>query len=370
VPTYDRYLLSQFLTLFGFFSLVLVAVYWVNRAVGLFDRLVANGHSAGVFLEFSILTLPNVIRVVLPVAAFAAAVQVTNRMRTESELVIAQATGLSPLRGARAVVVFGGVAALITLTMTHVLGPMSQNRLDVRNAEIAADVTAGLLVAGQFQHPADDVTLFVANITDRGLMEKVFLSDRRDPAEETTYTSETAILATREGQTFLVMFNGLSQDYDPATGQLETTFFDELTVTVDPARDGPGGRIDLDAVPTPAALSDPADTALRTGSTPRQITVEIAERTAQGLQSFAAPILGFAMLMLGGFSRFSAWRQVTGAIVALVLYELSYRMALGAVLGGTLPPLALFIPTLVFSIVALLALKIAGRPWRPRGANA
>jgi hypothetical protein len=32
---------------------VLVAVYWVNRAVGLFDQLIGDGQSALVFLEFS-----------------------------------------------------------------------------------------------------------------------------------------------------------------------------------------------------------------------------------------------------------------------------------------------------------------------------
>ena len=68
---FDRYLLSQLLMLFGFFALVLVLVYWVNRAVVLFDQLIANGQSAAVFLEITILTLPNVIRIDLPIAAFA-----------------------------------------------------------------------------------------------------------------------------------------------------------------------------------------------------------------------------------------------------------------------------------------------------------
>ena len=46
VSRLDRYLLSQLLGLFGFFSLVLVAVYWINRAVGLFDQLIGDGQSA------------------------------------------------------------------------------------------------------------------------------------------------------------------------------------------------------------------------------------------------------------------------------------------------------------------------------------
>ena len=65
---FDRYMLSQLMVLFGFFALVLVLVYWVNRAVTLFDQLIADGQSAPVFLEFSALSLPNVIAFVLPIA--------------------------------------------------------------------------------------------------------------------------------------------------------------------------------------------------------------------------------------------------------------------------------------------------------------
>ena len=44
MPRIDRYLLSQFLTLFGFFALVLVSVYWINRAVSLFEQLLSLIH--------------------------------------------------------------------------------------------------------------------------------------------------------------------------------------------------------------------------------------------------------------------------------------------------------------------------------------
>ncbi|NIO39917.1 MAG: LptF/LptG family permease, partial [Burkholderiales bacterium] len=72
--TFDRYLLAQLTLLFGFFSLVLVSVYWVNRAAILFEELIGDGQSARVFLEFTALALPNVIRLVLPASAFVATV--------------------------------------------------------------------------------------------------------------------------------------------------------------------------------------------------------------------------------------------------------------------------------------------------------
>ena len=102
---YDRYVLSQLLLFFGFFALVLVAVFWINRAVVLFDRLIGDGQSALVFLEFTALALPNLIRMVLPMAAFAAAIYVINRLNSESELTVMQATGSSPWRMARPILV-------------------------------------------------------------------------------------------------------------------------------------------------------------------------------------------------------------------------------------------------------------------------
>ncbi len=104
---FDRYMLSQLMMLFGFFALVLVTVYWINRAVVLFDRLIADGQSAWTFLEITALTLPYVIRIVLPVAALVAAIYATNRLSGESELVVMRATGFSPFRIARPVVYFG-----------------------------------------------------------------------------------------------------------------------------------------------------------------------------------------------------------------------------------------------------------------------
>ncbi|MEZ5715915.1 MAG: hypothetical protein R3D85_12530 [Paracoccaceae bacterium] len=54
---FDRYLLAQLLVLFGFFSLVLVSVYWINRAVQLFDKLIGEGsQTAWIFAEFTALT--------------------------------------------------------------------------------------------------------------------------------------------------------------------------------------------------------------------------------------------------------------------------------------------------------------------------
>ncbi|MBQ07686.1 MAG: LPS export ABC transporter permease LptF, partial [Roseobacter sp.] len=147
---FDRYMLSQFLILFSFFALILVAIFWINRAVVLFDRLIGDGQTALVFLEFTVLGLPKLITTVLPIATFAGSVYVINRMTSESELTVLQATGTSPWRLARPVFVYGLCVAIMMSVLTHLLLPLSNGQLSEREAEISQNVTARLLTEGTF----------------------------------------------------------------------------------------------------------------------------------------------------------------------------------------------------------------------------
>ncbi len=362
----DRYVLSQMLRLFGFFSLVLVGLYWINRAVILFDQLISDGHSALVFVELSILTLPNAIRLVLPVAAFAAAVYVANRMRAESELVVMQSAGISPLRGLMPVAVFGSVALVLTLVLGHVLSPLSKERLGDRTADLAQDVTAGLLTEGQFLHPAAGVTLFITRITPEGELQGLFLADRRSVENRTTYVAERALLLRREAGPRIVMFDGLAQTLRP-DGRLGTTRFEDFAFDISdlvPEATAQGRAIGEIATPEIVRAGDRI--AEETGETSRRIRIEIAERTAQGLKSLIAPLLGFAVMMTGGYSRFTAWRQILAAIVALILYDLAGNLVLDLTLGESAPVASIYLPAAVFLSLTLWPLRAAGRTARPR----
>lgn len=330
---YDRYMLTQLLTLFGFFSLVLVLVYWVNRAVMLFDRLIADGHSALIFLEFSALTLPNVIRLVLPVSAFAAAVYVAWRMSSESETVVVQAAGLSPRRMARPVAAFGLGCAILMLILTHMLVPASLRTLDQRGAEIAGDVTAGLLVPGTFLHPADGVTFYLRDLTPAGELEGVFLTDARSDVRRQTYTAERAVLARTDDAPQLVMFDGLVQTLQLADRRLDVTRFDEFAFDLSGLVGMPEDNDRrIREVPSLEALASPERIAAETDRARPLVLLELHERTAQAVFALVTPLAGFAAMLIGRFSRFGAWRQVVGAIGALTAIELLDNFALGVAL--------------------------------------
>lgn len=320
---FDRYLLSQLLQLFGFFSLVLVAVYWVNRAVGLFDQLIGDGQSARVFLEFSILTLPNAIRLVLPVSAFAATVYVVNRLIQESELVVMQATGFSAYRLARPVLYFGLVVMSMQLVLTNVLVPASQRILDHRSAEISENITARFLSAGKFIHPADGVTLYIREITPTGEFLDPFMADERGTRERVIHTARRAFLVRGETAPKLVMVDGATQSLSRGDSRMSVTRFSDFTLDLEGLVGGSaGGGVSLDALASRVLLAADPATQAATGASAAQLLEEGHSRLAAPLLAIAAPLLGFAALMLGSFSRFGPWRQMGVAIGLLIAVQL------------------------------------------------
>ncbi len=362
---YDRYVLSQYLLLFGFFALILVSVLWVNRAVVLFDRLIADGQSAMVFLEFSALVLPNLVRMILPMAAFAAAVFVTNRLIRESELTVMQATGSSPARLARPALAFGLIAAAMMSVLTHFLLPASQSQLAARETEIARNATARLLTEGHFLHPGQGVTFYVRKIDPDGTLNDVFLSDSRDPARNVVYTGSRAYLVRDGGRSNLIIVDGMAQRLDTRNRTLSTTVFSDFSYDITPLMTKQKAkRRSANMLSTAELIRNPRAVAEETGMTIGKVIEVLHQRFARALISMVAPMVGFSALLLGVHSRFGLWRQILLAFGVLVGLEL-LRGALAEPIRDhpDLWPLT-YLPGVSGLVLSGLFLGFAGRPVR------
>lgn len=308
--------------LFGFFALVLVSVYWVNRAVVLFDRLIADGQSVGVFFEFTVLSLPKVIGLILPIACFAAATYSTNRLSNESELTVMQATGFSPWRLARPVFSFGLMTAILMAALSLYLVPSSLSQLDLRERQISENATARLLTEGTFLHPRDGTTFYIREISPEGVLQGVFLSDRSDPNRNVFYTADEAYLIKSESGPQMIMVDGLAQILNREDNRLFTTNFADFTYNISSLINSDGEvaqrlsrwpSLDLFVM----LRNFPDDAPFTKGDAAE----EFHGRIAQVLMCVTASLIGFATLMLGGFSRFGVWQQIVLAFAILVMLE-------------------------------------------------
>ncbi len=362
---YDRYILAQLVVLFGFFSLVLISVYWVNEAVDLFDSLIADGQTLPVFFEFSALTLPQIMLLVLPVAAFVATLYVFNRLIGESELVVLQTSGLSALRLLRPVLSFGLLLAVLIALLGNVLAPAARTQFADRNAEVQEDLTGKFLREGQFLHPTAGLTVYIRDITELGEFRDLFLQDRTDPRAETSYTAPRAVLVRADTGPRLVMFEGMAQTLDADTGRLSIVRFEDFTYDIGALIRDSGARYrDIRELPTHVLITADQETAEAFGQNLAQMRFAGHDRIGRALFVIFPPVIAAAMLMLGSFSRFGVWPQILGAVCVVIPLQAIWNAAeTAAIQDASLAYLAYLQPV----VAALVAATIAWLAMRDRG---
>lgn len=209
----DRYLFLQLLGPFGFFTLALTGILWLAQTLPLMEIIIDNGKSGLIFFEFSTLILPNVLVIVLPLAAFAATLFTVNRMFDESEMVVILSAGQRPSRIIRPVTVFAVFVMLAMSVLIYILQPMATTRLGNRLFEVKQDALGTLLREKQFLHPVKGITIFIEESSKAGEIEGLFLHDQRDSGIPTTYSAEKALLVQDGTELRLIMSNGIIQRY-------------------------------------------------------------------------------------------------------------------------------------------------------------
>jgi len=367
VGRYDRYILAQLMVLFGFFSLVLVSVYWIEAAIDLFDALIADGQNLSVFLEFTALSLPEIMLMVLPVSSFVATLYVFNRMINESELVVLQTAGLSAARLLRPVFLFGMMLTILVLILANVLAPAARGQYNDRRAEVGEDVTGRFLREGQFIHPADGLTVYIREITELGEFRDLFLQDASADTVEVTYTATTALLVRSETGPRLVMFDGMAQSLDRETGRLSTVQFADFTYDIGALiADGGARRLDARELSTLTLIFADETLAEALRDPLADVLYEGHDRIGRALFVMFPPLIAAATLMLGHFSRFGVWRQILIAVILIVPLQVVWNWSEAtATRDPSLWPLA-YLQAGLAAAITLALLVLAGLSRRRR----
>ncbi len=225
----DRYFLKQTVQPFVFFTLILTCVIWLAQSLRVIDLIVNNGQSARILIDFAVPLLPQVMSIVLPVAALAAVIFSLNRSLVDSEMVVLYATGQGRLSAIRAVIIFGVLVSLILTVVVIILMPIGQQVLRDRTAEVRADIAAGLIQDGRFIHPGEGLTVYIREQNGPEDMRGLLVHDARDPDEAVTMHARRGVLTDTAQGPRLVMFDGMAQRHDRATGGLNLLQFEKLT---------------------------------------------------------------------------------------------------------------------------------------------
>lgn len=204
-------------------GLVLMAL--LAQGLSRTDLILENRQSALTYFYVVLLGSPQVIALLTPLAIFVGAVWSLNRIHRDSEIVVAQAAGMSRWQVASPVLRLAVICAVLHLGVNLWVQPLAQRALREAVAEARADLAAALIRPGQFTTNGERL-MFYAREQVGGELRGVMISDMTDPDFPTDILARSASLATLEGRPTLVLRDALSQQLD-ARQQLSILEFDQ-----------------------------------------------------------------------------------------------------------------------------------------------
>jgi lipopolysaccharide export system permease protein len=365
VQKLDRYIFKQLSLIFVFFLFVFTLIFWINRAIGLFDRLITDGHSSSTLFQFALLSLPSITTIVFPLACFAAVIFVTNRLKIDSEFTVLQSAGLSPWRLNKPYFIFGILCMLILGVFTTFVVPNTAKILHEKQLELDSSVSARLLKGGKFIHPFKGVTFYIKEIESDGTLLNVFLHDRRNRDEFLTYTATRAFLAKDENRTVLYMENGLIQTIGTSIKELSTTEFKSVAIDLsDAIKKGGNNTTYLSHVSTWLLIKNRQEVATSTRASAGSILLELHNRLHRPMFCFVAAILGFSSLLIGNYNRFGFGKQIALAVSIIVLIKITESYTTKLSLHNFLLWPLIYVPSLIGIISSVIFLKISASKYR------
>lgn len=229
----QRYLFRQLLGPTLLATAALGGVALLSQSLSALDIIVDQRQSALVFVEVTLLALPMLINMILPIAVFVAALVALNRLQTEQELVVCFAGGLSRWRMISPAVRLAVFAALAGLVINLWVQPLSYRTMRQVLYEARTDLAATLVREGEFTEPVAGLTIYGQTVERDGLIRNLFIHQKMDGGAAATYTAAKGRVVRRNGAPVLVMEQGSTQQFS-RSGVLNFLTFEEYAFDLGP----------------------------------------------------------------------------------------------------------------------------------------
>lgn len=229
----DRYLLRQLLGPTVLATAALTAVALLSTSLSQLDIIVSQRQSALVFLQVTLLAMPQLINMVMPIALLVAALVALNRLHVEQEIVVCFAGGMSRWRVIAPALRLAGVVTLIALFMNLWVQPAASRQMRETLFQVRTDLASTLVREGEFTEPAPGLTVYAQSVDSGGLIHNLFIHQTKDDGGATTYTADEGRVVKRGDKPVLLMRKGSNQEFS-RTGVLNFLSFDEYVFDLSP----------------------------------------------------------------------------------------------------------------------------------------
>lgn len=189
----------------------LAALALLTQSLSTLDLIVENRQSALTFFYITILALPQLIAIIMPLAVFMAVLYAMNRLNMDSELVVAKASGVSPWQITNPALRLATLALIAHLIVNLALQPYSFRKMRQALFEVRTDIASQIVRPGEFISPTQGLTMYAREVLPNGQMQDVLIYDERDQASPLTYIAKEGYLLRTDNRARLVLLSASYQ---------------------------------------------------------------------------------------------------------------------------------------------------------------
>ncbi|VBB69227.1 Membrane protein, putative [invertebrate metagenome] len=316
-----RYILRHLVAGTAFISSGLLCILWLSQALRFIELIIKKGLSIPTFASLTLLLLPNLMVIILPIALFTATLASYNRLIADQELVALKAAGVSLLQlGSPALLLataMTGVCFLLTLYSV----PKTVERFHEMQWTIRNDLSAVLLREGIFTEITKGLTVYVRSRSRAGELLGILIHNNRDVRAVITTIAERGALEFTENGPRLLMLNGSQQEIKKEESQLSILYFDRYSLDLSDLKKAASVRFrDARERSLQELLTMSEDTGLSAADM-RRFRIEAHQRLSMPLFNLSFVAIALTLLLPAHFNRRGQTTKVLTAIGIMIAVE-------------------------------------------------
>ncbi len=313
MDTISRYIFKQTLTAMLMILATLTLIVWMTMALRRIDVMTEQGQGFLIFLQITLLALPNLITIVAPVALLISTMHILNRLHNDSGIIILTAAGATVWRLMRPFLLLAALVSAFVLISNAYLSPFSLRMLRDYVTEVRTDLISQVIQPGNFISPENGLTFHIRDREADGTLRGLMVNDSRANDQTLTYLADRGRVIEKDGQAFIIMRGGHIHRVDADREDIQVIAFDSYIFDISEMGPERGQR---SYEPKERILQElwtkqgPHD--WRIEERPGQFRAELHDRLSNPLYPIAFAMIIVAML---GYARTT--RQGPGHSVAL-----------------------------------------------------
>ncbi|RZJ01052.1 MAG: LptF/LptG family permease [Brevundimonas sp.] len=334
----------------------------LSQSLDQLEVIVERGQSVWVMIKLTLLAVPQLLAVIIPIGLFVGAMIALTRLQREQEITAVFASGVTRWQAIRPAIRIAAIATLLTLVITTVVQPWAQREARAQAFAIRTDLAALLVEEGQFVQGPDGLTVYVQQIEQSGLLKNLFIYLPRPDGEAITWDAAEARFERIDGLPVVTMINGSTTRYS-SRGVLTFGSFARNVFDLSPYS---GQTEQIRYKPSDLYLTqllNPSPQELKDVGSAGELAAEANSRLSAPLYALVAMAMALTAILGGAYSRTGYSLRIAKAAGAfLIVRVVGYGIVAASAWNGWLNVFQYILPL----AAAAISLRLLFRALKPR----